>query len=433
MTATLVISILSFIGLITLIFFKPSVLFKRRSINIYWFAPLFGAVLLVLFKQISLSEIGAGLTRDTGMNPIKILILLISMTIISIYLDNAGFFGYVACKVLEFAEASQTALFFCLYLIVSVLTVFTSNDIIVLTFTPFICYFARSAKIDPIPYLICEFIAANTWSMAFIIGNPTNIYLGSNAGIGFVDYLTVMFLPTVFAGLTSLLVMFLLFRRKLSEPLMTAGKAPQLENRFHVAAALAHLVVCILLMSISLYIDIQMWLISLCACISLILCSLLHSLIAKENTRILRATVSRAPWDVIPFIISMFVIVLAYEKNGITERLSEFLSGGDPIITFGASSFLSANVINNIPMSVLFSSVCGGLSGRAQTAALYASIIGSNIGAFLTPIGAIAGIMWMSVLKLHRVKLSFFDFVRYGILISVPSICAALFGLFIRL
>ncbi|MBQ1684750.1 MAG: arsenical efflux pump membrane protein ArsB, partial [Clostridia bacterium] len=56
-----------------------------------------------------------------------------------------------------------------------------------------------------------------------------------------------------------------------------------------------------------------------------------------------------------------------------------------------------------------------------------------NIGAFLTPIGAIAGIMWMSVLKLHRVKLSFFDFVRYGILISVPSICAALFGLFIRL
>lgn len=432
MAATLIISILSFIGLIALIFLKPSVLLKGRSINIYWCAPLFGAVLLVLFGKIGLAEIGAGLTRDAGMNPIKILVLLISMTIISIYLDNAGFFGFIACKVLDFAKASQKALFFCLYVIVSVLTIFTSNDIIVLTFTPFICYFARNARIDPLPYLICEFVAANTWSMAFIIGNPTNIYLASNAGIGFVEYLTVMLLPTVFAGLASLLIMFLIFRRKLSEPLQTTAKAPKLENRFHVIVALVHLALCILLMSVSLYIDIPMWLISLSACMSLILFSLLHALIAKERPRILRSTLARAPWDVIPFIISMFVIVLAYEKNGVTARLSEMLSRGDPIVTFGASSFLSANVINNIPMSVLFSSISSGLeSGR--TAALYASVIGSNIGAFLTPIGAIAGIMWMSVLKLQRVRLSFFEFVRYGVLISVPAMCAALFGLFVRL
>lgn len=430
MLTTAVISILSFAGLILLIFFKPAVLIKGRSINIYWLAPLLGAAFLVLFSKIGLSEIASGLTRDSGMNPLKILVLLISMTIISIYLDNAGFFGFIACKVLDLAKASQKALFFCLYLIVSVLTIFTSNDIIVLTFTPFICYFARNARIDPIPYLICEFVAANTWSMVFIIGNPTNIYLASNAGIGFVSYITVMLLPTVFAGLASLAAMWLIFRKKLSEPMSATPGTAKLEKRFHVAAALVHLVVCIILMSISLYIDIPMWLISLTACISLILFSIGHSLIRREGFSILRATIARAPWDVVPFIISMFVIVLAFEKCGITKLLADFLGKGQPIISFGAASYLSANIINNIPMSVLFSAICAE-TGSVQ--ALYASIIGSNIGAFLTPIGAIAGIMWMSVLKIQRVKLSYVDFIKYGVLISIPAMAGALAGLFIVL
>lgn len=433
MLITVIISILSFIGLIALIFLKPSVLFKGRSFNIYWFAPLIGAILLLIFQQLSLGEVYSGLTRDTGMNPIKILILLISMTIISIYLDNAGFFGYIACKVLNFAKASQTALFFCLYLIVSVLTVFTSNDIIVLTFTPFICYFARNAKIDPLPYLICEFVAANTWSMVFIIGNPTNIYLASNAGIDFIEYLSRMFVPTVFAGFCSLLIMWLLFQKRLRQPIAAAASTPKLQKRFHVFAALTHLIACIVLMSVSLYIDIPMWLISLCAAVSLIIVSLVHSLIRKEKLTILRSTLARAPWDVIPFIISMFVIVLSFEKQGITAMLALFLSQGHRIFSFGAASFLSANIINNIPMSVLFSSVCESVPGAVKLPALYASVIGSNIGAFLTPIGAIAGIMWMSVLKIQRVRLSYIEFIRYGAVISIPTIAAALSGLLITL
>ena len=81
---------------------------------------------------------------------------------------------------------------FSLRSLVSVLTVFTSNDIIVLTFTPFICHFAKSARIDPLPYLVSEFVAANTWSMALIIGNPTNIYLMSGTGISFLSYTAKM-------------------------------------------------------------------------------------------------------------------------------------------------------------------------------------------------------------------------------------------------
>lgn len=87
------------------------------------------------------------------------------------------------------AGASQKKLFFLLYIVTSVLTVFTSNDVIILTFTPFICYFAKNCEIDPVPYIVTEFVAANTWSMLFIIGNPTNIYLATTYGVGFAEYL----------------------------------------------------------------------------------------------------------------------------------------------------------------------------------------------------------------------------------------------------
>ena len=71
---------------------------------------------------------------------------------------------------------------------VAILTIFTSNDIVILTFTPFICYFSKNAKINPIPYLVAEFAAANTYSMMLIIGNPTNIYLATSASIDFISY-----------------------------------------------------------------------------------------------------------------------------------------------------------------------------------------------------------------------------------------------------
>lgn len=60
---------------------------------------------------------------------------------------------------------------------------------------------------------------------------------------------------------------------------------------------------------------------------------------------------------------------------------------------------------------------------------IYAATIGSNIGAFFTPVGALAGIMWASILKRFNVDLSFKKFILYGIVISIPTLLAALFGL----
>jgi len=113
---------------------------------------------------------------------------------------------------------------------------------------------------------------------------------------------------------------------------------------------------------------------------------------------------------------------------GVTAQLSAWLLGGGEIFSVGVGSFLAANLVNNIPMSVLFSSVVSP-GGVASLPALYAAVIGSNIGAFFTPLGALAGIMWMALLRQYHVKLSFGKFVLYGAVISVPTLLVSLLGL----
>lgn len=73
----------------------------------------------------------------------------------------------------------------------------------------------QNADIDPVPYLVTEFVAANTFSMFFIIGNPTNIYLAESFHMTFSGYLKIMALPTIFGGLCALLVLYLLFKNSL--------------------------------------------------------------------------------------------------------------------------------------------------------------------------------------------------------------------------
>ena len=429
MLFTVSICILTCLLLVALVFLKPAVSFRGEQISIYWLPPLLGAVSLVACGRLSPAQVLAGLTAPTAVNPIKILVLFFSMTLLSVFLDRAGFFRYLAEQLLRRASANQKGLFLTLYATVSVLTVFTSNDIVILTFTPFICYFTRRAGVDPLPYLFCEFIAANSWSMLLIIGNPTNIYLATSAGADFFSYLSAMALPTLLGGIGSLLMLWLLFRKKLEAPLSQAFTPTARLDRPMVLLGLIHLGGCILLMVLSSFLDLPMWLIGAGALLSLFTFAGLFLLLRRRNLSILTDTLKRAPFEMAPFVLSMFVLVLALKEEGVTAALAEFLAPFPPIPAYGITSFLSANLMNNIPMSVLFSEITAHAPQAAFAPALYSAVIGSNLGAFFTPMGALAGMMWMQLLKAQGISLSFGRFTKYGALLSLPTLLFALLGL----
>ncbi|MCQ2770256.1 MAG: hypothetical protein MJ236_00445 [Clostridia bacterium] len=436
MLIALILAAITCLLMILSVLFFPKITIKNKSISTYWIIVLIGAIFVAIAGKTDFSTILSKLTENSSINPLKILVLFISMTILSIYLDELGFFRYLANITLKRANTSQFKLFLLLYITVSILTVFTSNDIIILSFTPFICYFSKNAKISPIPYLAAEFVAANTWSMALIIGNPTNIYLATAYNISFVDYVKIMIIPTIISGIVAFLMLYLMFRKKLSEQINGTPEDIKIKDKTALIIGLTHLAICTIFLAIGSYIDVEMWIVSFSAVISLFIITLVSSLFRKTKPTELKQSLKRAPWQLIPFVLSMFVIILVLSKNGITNYLTDFFGKEKSpwlIFKYGYGSFIFANIINNIPMSVLFSAIIEPLGIEIANKAVFASIVGSNIGAFMTPIGALAGIMWSSIIASHDIKFKYIDFLKIGIIVAIPTItvCLVVLGLFI--
>jgi arsenical pump membrane protein len=429
----MILSIVTFavtiISMISLIIFKPNIRIGKVSFQTFYIVTLLGAIVVLCTNQIDVTNLWTNLTSGT-MNPIKILVLFISLSMISISLDELNFFNYLSTKALRHSNGNQYRIFFTIYFLVALLTIFTSNDIVILTFTPFIILFSKKAKINPIPYLICEFVNANTYSMLLSIGNPTNIYLSGTQNISFVEYLSKMWLPTLLSGLFTLLVILLLFHKDLSKKMEYVEiEEEKLKNKGLVIVNLVILALTTILLVISNYIQLEMWAICLSSMVLLSLILVIYSVIKKEKTYLVN-TYKRLPYNLIPFILSMFILVLSLKENGFISYLQDFLdifasNKYSEAFSYTISSVLFDNVINNIPMSVLYSSV---LEGRSELA-VFSTIIGSNIGAYLTPIGALAGIMWMSILKKHDLDFGFFSFMKYGLLLVPAAILGSSLGI----
>lgn len=422
---SIIISTLTIIFLVLAVLFKPSIKIGKIQLQTFWIVSLIGGLLLIFFRMIPLSELFNILTANSSVNPLKILVLFISISFLSIVLDELGFFNYISVKAINYVKNNQYALFFIIYFLVAILTIFTSNDIVILTFTPFICYFAKKGKINPIPYLVMEFINANTYSMLFSIGNPTNIYLSSSFNISFITYFIKMSLPTLFAGVSSLILLVLLFKKQLSKPIddITIEQIP-LKNKKLIIINLIHLACATILLAISNYINLPMWIISLLCASSLLVFVIIHTI--KEQDSLIKYSIKRLPFNLIPFLLSMFTIVSVLNYQGVIEKIAVILNKFSTNVystsfTYLLSSLLTCNLINNIPMTIFYSNIIQIANPLYLDNAIYATIIGSNIGAYLTPIGALAGIMWMSILKNQDIKYNFISFILYGITI-VPIV-----------
>lgn len=429
-TLTIIIAISTIVLMMASVIFFPSIVIffkahKSITINCYWVICLLGAILMIVCGCVSFDSVIDGITSDAAINPLKILLLFYSMSVMSIILDELGFFKYIASIVANKCKSSQKVLFICFYLCVSVLTVFTSNDIIILTFTPFIIFLCRKLNVNPIPYLISEFIAANTLSMMLIIGNPTNIYLGSFYGITFFEYLKVMALPTIVTAIVVLVLLLLIFKKQLSKSIdIDEVNVEKINDKRSVIITVSHLIVCIILLALSNYLNIQMYLISFILFITLFVYIIINCIITKKY-QIIKNTFKRIPYDLCPFVLSMFVLVITLKNQGILLELSTVLSKiNNDLYSYGVSSFVCSNFMNNIPMSVMFSEMI--VSSNASTTALYATVIGSNLGAYLTPLGALAGIMWLGLLKNEKVEMSFGKFIIYTGPISLIAMCVSL-------
>lgn len=418
--------------MISLVFY-PKITIKNKTFDSHWIIVLLGAIFLLLFGNINFQSLLDSVFMDNAMNPIKLITFFISMTMLSIYLDEIGFFKKVALYILGKVKSSQYKIFTIFSLLVGILTIFVSNDVVILTLLPIMIFFTKKAKINPLPYVFSLLVFANSFSMVLIIGNPTNIYLGLNQGVGFLDYLKVMFIPGVLVGVVSFSLLFLIFRKELSKPL----DAPEIESIYiskgEMIIGMSHMILTLTLLILSNVIDIEMWLITFVASISLILIAIIYY--KKNGQKIIKIkdTVSKAPWSFIPLILGMYVLVEGIKQADFHLHLLELLNHFNTTFGYGISSFILANAMNNLPMSMFYALIIEQASPLIQLKATYATIIGANLGVLFTPFGALAGLMWFNLVKRSGIKLTITQYIKTLIIVGIVSLVTCLLVLEILL
>ncbi|MCR5564353.1 MAG: hypothetical protein K6F59_00970, partial [Gammaproteobacteria bacterium] len=279
----------------------------------------------------------------------------------------------------------------------------------------------KKGNINPIPYLVMEFVAANTYSIILPIGNPTNIYLTSIFSIDFLTYIKHMIIPALIIGLSSIGMIFLLFRNDLKKEIVVLDiEEAKIKDKIGCIISLIVLASTTILLVISNYIDLEMWIIASMAALLILMFLIVYTIIRHDRHYFINP-IKRIPYSLIPFILSMFIIILSLNQFGLFKNIYNSIENISNervrYIVYLISSTLSSNIVNNIPMTIGFGSI---LLNSTNMNYVYLSIIGSNIGAILTPLGALAGIMWMRILKHNNVKYNFLDFTKNGVIILGP-------------
>ncbi|MCK9328835.1 MAG: ArsB/NhaD family transporter [Candidatus Cloacimonetes bacterium] len=416
--------------------------------------PIVIFILLYLFKFIPNDTIIEGIVGYKSLKPWEILIIFYSVAYVSISVDLSGILDYFSYKIVKYAKGKGVLLFTLIYLFACLLTVFTSNDIVILTLTPIIFYLKKHANINIIPLLFAEFFGANTASMFLYIGNPTNIIIANSLNIPFNEYSRIMYIPSITATLCNYVILLLFFKNKITKKYYLNQKSYiKLRSIYDAIISLLLLITMLIILLFSDSLHLKIWQITLFFALIYFLEDIIIWIsYTAKNSQLYKTEISndlkksfsffgfygerndfivifkRMPWKLLPFIIVNFILISSLKKYGLINTLSQNLSIISDslfinIIIYGFSGFILTNLINNQPMSILFSNILlnesNNLSNIVYYASAYAVIIASNLGANLSLIGSLAGLMWEKILKIKNLRINYIVFLKVGLSITL--------------
>ena len=391
---------------------------SRFGIDRDWWIPLIAFVIAVATSAVGLPAIRTAVTEK-----FDIIVLIFSFGIMSEGLGASGFFKYLAYKVVAICKGNSTRLVLYLFTMTSAVTFFTTNDIVVLVITPVIVEICFQAGIrNTKPILLSQFVAANTLSMGLLIGSPTNIIIAEELNIDFFEYLAMMFIPAAIAFGSSFLLISLIIRLtgggepgllgglkiqreytmpdEIPEPYFTS----QMRNWILVFATFVALVAVVTFVGVSLY-----W----CA-IPSILIAVTYWVYSNEHTEPVTKPLKRLPYGVFFFGMTFFTFAEAFSRTHFVENAAvPMLQGffaGEPVragIVGVFGSGLLVNVFNDLPAAALVATILPRLemtSVVTEMILVQASLVGLNIGTYVTQVGALAGLIWFNQLRIHRLE-----------------------------
>ncbi|MFM1654552.1 ArsB/NhaD family transporter [Brevibacillus sp. B_LB10_24] len=418
------ITIMSFICTLLFIFWRPQVNVAIPAVC--------GAVFVLLSGSVSLSDLGI-ITETIGGASITIMATIV----MAIVLESFGFFHWAAEKLAEKANGSGIRLFWYTNLFCFLMTLFVNNDGSILITTPILLLLLHHLGLknhQKIPYLLSGALIATASSAPIGVSNIVNLIALKIVHMDLYLHTAMMFVPASLGLVLLTLLLFLIFHstlpRKLPASRPSLWHSPPTSGNHPLKPATSpipqekqtkfmyYILLFVLGVRISLFVAsyIQFPVPLMAVIGSLFLLAWRWFYLGVAPTDMLRKT----PWHILVFAFSMYVIIYGLHNIGLTNMLIHFFQpivSGDLVhasVMMGLLVSILSNLFNNHPALMIGTLTLTnmGLEPLPLKISYLASVIGSDVGSLLLPIGTLATLLWMHILKKGKVNITWGEYLK---------------------
>lgn len=381
---------------------------------------------VALVIALVMGAVQPGIIPEVIDSKLQIIVMILSFAILAEGISRSGFFAFAAYKIVHNCQGNTTTLTLYLYILTSILTLLTTNDVVVLVMTPVIISICANAGIrNARLLLLSEFVAANTMSMASLIGSPTNIIVGLGLKVTFFTYLLLMFVPAVLAGMLSLIVLDWVIKQCSKRGNWFFGRWA-FDNSYRIPAIAHHLqfngmmkrwlaLFALSMVLVAVISGLKMSLLYAALPIAGVSLAVIYMETNRQNGHkaasfSVAEQIKALPYSVFFFGMTFFIFSAQMVKlDYITQVVVPFIKDHVLNDLVGASlgsimaSGLLVNLINDLPAAAFLTDLfqhidAGGMHIYMRLVLIQSLLVGLNIGCYVTPIGALAGLLWFNII-----------------------------------
>lgn len=393
-------------------------------------ASLAGAVILLVTHVLTVDSA----IEHVDVNTIGV---LVGMMLFVAVVKNSGLFEYIAIKSAKLTHGKPWAIMAVFTIITAALSAFLDNVTTVLLVGPMTLAITSILKVNPVPFLLTQILASNMGGTATLIGDPPNIMIGSEAGLGFADFILNTAPAVVIIMAASLLCFYLMFGRKLkvSNDAMQAVMELDENRAIKDKSLLIKSVVMIGLVVIGFMFHSSLGMES---CTIALLAAVIMMIVGKQDVE---DVIMGVEWSTILFFIGLFVVVGGMEETGVIDQLATLLigmTGGNMMLTMLIILWVSAivsSVLDNIPFVATLIPMILAIqaeSGMDVTPLWWALSLGACLGGNGTLIGASANVVLSGISNKNGYPITFMSYLKVGFPMMILSVAISMVYLLLR-